>query len=74
MTTTENPTTKLNLVRLTDQDIQNLVAFGNRADMKGKEADTWVDLKMRLIEAMTPEDIPEPEPDDLADASPGRTA
>lgn len=38
-------------VTLTDDDLANLVAFGNRAQMNGAEADTWVALKQRLIEA-----------------------
>ncbi len=37
---------------LTNHDIQNIVAFGNRALMKGQEADTWVELKIRLSAAV----------------------
>ena len=35
-------------MKLTIEDVQNLIAFGNRATMQGKEADTWVELKQRL--------------------------
>ena len=35
-------------LKLTIEDVQNLIAFGNRATMQGKEADTWVELKNRL--------------------------
>ena len=35
-------------MNLTIEDVQNLIAFGNRATMQGKEADTWVELKQRL--------------------------
>ena len=36
-------------IQLTTTDCQNFVAFGNRATMSGKEADTWVALKMKLL-------------------------
>lgn len=34
---------------LTIDDCKNLVAFGNRAQMSGAEADLWVSLKHRLL-------------------------
>lgn len=34
---------------LTPDDVRNLVAFGNRATMKGSEADLWVGLKMKVL-------------------------
>lgn len=34
---------------MTNHDLANLIAFGNRAHMSGQEADTWVDLKHRLV-------------------------
>ncbi len=70
------------LVPLTENDIVNIVAFGNRANMKGAEADTWVELKNRLVEA-TREKEREPtdrlveleDTDiDLEDCNPGGTA
>lgn len=35
-------------MELTNDDLQNMIAFGNRADMKGAEADTWFFLKQKL--------------------------
>ena len=34
---------------LTPDEVRNLVAFGNRATMKGSEADLWVGLKMKVL-------------------------
>ena len=36
-------------LELTPDEIRNLIAFGNRADMKGSEADLWVGLKTRIL-------------------------
>ena len=36
-------------IQLTVSDCQNVVAFGNRATMQGKEADLWVGLKMKIL-------------------------
>ena len=36
------------MLSLTAEEISNLIAIGNRADMKGAEADTWVALKQTL--------------------------
>lgn len=36
-------------IHLTPDQIKNLVAFGNRATMKGSEADLWVALKTELL-------------------------
>ena len=35
-------------MELNPQELQNLIAFGNRATMQGNEADTWVALKGKL--------------------------
>lgn len=35
-------------LKLTIEDLNNMISFGNRAQMQGSEADTWVDLKTRL--------------------------
>lgn len=45
-----NPTTIL--IPLSEADAANLIAFGNRASMSGAEADTWVDLKNRIVSAV----------------------
>ena len=37
-------------IQLTASDCQNLIAFGNRASMKGNEADLWVALKMKVLQ------------------------
>lgn len=39
-------------ITLTNHDIANLIAFGNRAQMNGHEADTWVYLKHNLVAAL----------------------
>lgn len=39
-----NPVT----LTIDQRDIQNIIAFGNRATMTGAEADTWAELKQRL--------------------------
>lgn len=68
---------KTNLVPLTDSDLTNLVAFGNRASMTGAEADTWVELKQRLTKARdaTNDDDGVPGIDlDDEDLKPGGTA
>ena len=44
----QNPTTVT--LNLTPDDVRNLVAFGNRATMKGAEADLWVKLKVKVLE------------------------
>lgn len=36
------------MLQLTIDDCANLIAFGNRAQMAGKEADTWVLLKSKI--------------------------
>jgi hypothetical protein len=36
-------------VRMTNDDLANIIAFGNRASMTGAEADTWVELKRKLF-------------------------
>lgn len=36
------------MLNLTIEEISNLIAFGNRATMQGKEADTWYHLKVKL--------------------------
>jgi len=41
--------TQKKLVPLNKADLQNLIAFGNRAQMSGLEADSWVELKQRLV-------------------------
>lgn len=38
-------------IPLTKSDIQNLIAFGNRSQMSGQEAEIWVELKHRLAQA-----------------------
>lgn len=43
-------------VPLSNHDLANLIAFGNRASMSGAEADTWVELKTRLITALAAAD------------------
>ncbi len=66
---------KIFLARLTENDLKNLIAFGNRADMKGAEADTWVDLKQRLAQAEPEGDKGTDEADDdLENLSPGGSA
>lgn len=35
-------------MKLNPAELQNLIAFGNRAMMPGSEADTWVELKTKL--------------------------
>ena len=35
-------------MKLSIDDCQNIIAFGNRASMQGKEADCWVELKNRI--------------------------
>lgn len=46
----QNPT-EPNPVRLTltIDDVRNLIAFGNRAQMSGVEADGWVALKHKVL-------------------------
>lgn len=39
--------------QLTNEDLQNMIAFGNRAQMQGKEADTWFFLKQKLGTELT---------------------
>lgn len=39
-------------LELNDVDVENLIAFGNRAQMSGAEAEVWVRLKMGLIDAL----------------------
>jgi hypothetical protein len=34
---------------MTNDDLANIIAFGNRASMTGAEADTWVELKRKLF-------------------------
>ena len=61
---------------LTNHDIQNIVAFGNRAHMTGQEADTWVDLKIRLsmaVEQAEHGDAGLMLPPDIPPANPGGT-
>lgn len=48
--------------KLTTDDIQNIIAFGNRATMNGAEADTWVRLKMKLSEETQRRQLAEAEP------------
>lgn len=36
-------------INLSPDQIRNLVAFGNRATMKGSEADLWVALKNDIL-------------------------
>ena len=47
----EKQETTTNEIRLglTIEDCRNLIAFGNRADMKGTEADLWVALKHKVL-------------------------
>lgn len=40
---------------MSEEDLRNMIAFGNRAQMTGVEADTWVALKARLVKAMRSE-------------------
>ena len=39
-------------VELTTDDIRDLVAFGNRAQMSGVEAPRWVELNGKLVAAL----------------------
>lgn len=39
-------------VELTTDDIRDLVAFGNRAQMSGVEAPRWVELNQKLVRAL----------------------
>jgi hypothetical protein len=63
------PTVRVQIT-LSNHDIANLIAFGNRAQMNGQEADTWVYLKHNLVAALESADkagdpgivIPEPLP------------
>lgn len=34
---------------ITNHDIENLIAFGNRAQMTGLEAGLWVELRSNLV-------------------------
>jgi len=36
-------------LKLTIDELRNMIAFGNRAQMNGAEADTWVALKAKLM-------------------------
>ena len=40
------------LVELTVDDIRDLVAFGNRAQMSGVEAPRWCELNAKLVRAL----------------------
>lgn len=41
-------------------EVRNVVAFGNRAQMSGAEADTWVSLKQKIAEAVAEASKEEP--------------
>lgn len=70
-----NPTNgKTISVELSTDDLANIVAIGNRANMSGLEADTWVELKNRLRLAAQPKPEPEPDLDLEGFGSPGGTA
>lgn len=51
---------------LTLDDVRNVIAFGNRAEMRGAEADTWVALKQKFAEAVREANEPREEKPSLA--------
>tara|TARA_R110000868_G_scaffold86581_1_gene242796 strand:+ start:54 stop:260 length:207 start_codon:yes stop_codon:yes gene_type:complete len=58
-------------INLTIAELENLIALGNRAQMTGVEADTWVALKYKIAEAV---DAVEPDEELDDDQKPGGTA
>lgn len=58
-------------LRLTEAQINDLLAFGNRAQMSGREAPVWVELNRLITRAVKEADQDEL---DLAQGSPGGTA
>jgi len=48
----QNQMDKKVTLTLTMDEIRNLVAFGNRSEMRGAEADTWVALKQTIAQAV----------------------
>lgn len=55
-------------VELTREDISDLIAFGNRSQMSGREAPRWCELNARLTQAMQ---NPEPGLELVAKGEPG---
>jgi hypothetical protein len=47
-TAPEKPTILCELT-ITNHDIENLIAFGNRAQMTGLEAGLWIELRSNLV-------------------------
>lgn len=56
----ENQTEPTVAIPLSESDVKNIIAFGNRSTMSGVEADTWVELKNRLAGEFRA-GLPEPE-------------
>lgn len=51
-------------LRLTEEQIRDLIAFGNRAQMTGREAPVWVELNGILFRAIKEADQSELDLDD----------
>lgn len=47
-------------VELTHDDIRDLVAFGNRAQMSGVEAPRWCELNAKLVSHLRPQPAKDP--------------
>jgi hypothetical protein len=61
-------------LRLTEGQIRDLIAFGNRAQMSGQEAPVWVELNGRLMQAIKEADQEELDLSEVAELSPGGSA